>query len=146
MSDSPPIRVESDRVAFEMADGKMRRLPATYGTIHDQEGKVLPKCSVFFGPYKKLGRKVEMSRSDRRYFGGEYKAQLAKLPKIPVAGWKEIGPVAKIFYVRKGTRAPGGYHHPFAEGHRPVLFKSGRIYRLDLGSACLVDDRGYRWP
>jgi hypothetical protein len=146
VSESPSIRVESDRVAFEMADGKMLRLPASFGTFHDQEGVVLPKCSVFFGNYKKTGRKVEMSRSDKRYYGGSYKAQLATLPKIPISGWIEIGPVAKIFYVRKGPRASGGYHHPFAAGHQPVLFKSGRLYRLDLGSNCLVDDRGYRWP
>jgi hypothetical protein len=146
LAESSPIRVESDRVQFEMADGKMIRLPASYGTFHDQEGKVLPKCDVFFATYKKTGRPAKLGLGHRRYFGADYVAQVAVLPKIPIAGWKKIGEVAQIFYVRKGKRASGGFHHPFAQGHRPVLYKNGRIYKLSLGSGCLVDDRGFRWP
>jgi hypothetical protein len=140
------IRVESDRVAFDMADGKHIRLPPRYATFHDEEGTVLPKCAVFFGHFKKTRKPAEMSRADRRYFGAQHRAVLAELPKIPVDGWREIGPVKMIYYVRRGHRAPGGFHHPFAEGHRPILFKQGRLYKLELGSGCLVDDRGYRWP
>jgi hypothetical protein len=147
MSDeSPPIRVEATRVAFEMASGRLLTLPSSYGQIHDQEGKILPKCQIFFGPFKKTRRPVKMNSSHRRYFGTDYRATLAVLPDIPMDGWKKIGEVAQIFYVRKGTRAPGGFHHPYKSEHRPVLYKSGRLYKLDLGEHCRVDDRGYRWP
>lgn len=145
MSESPSIRVESDRVVFEMANGKTIRLPASYGTFHDQEGVVLPKCDVFFGPFKKTRRPVEMNRSHRRYFGADYQAVLATLPKIPKDGWKKVGEVAQILYVRKGKRASGGFHHPF-KSRQPTLWKAGRIYKLSLGDGCIVDDRGYVFP
>ncbi len=139
------IRVESDRVAFDMVDGKKLKLPASYGTLHDQEGTVLPKCDVFFGPFKKTKKPVEMSRSERRYFGAQHRAVLAELPKIPVDGWKKVGDVVMIYYVRRGHRAPGGFHHPFKSRH-PTLYKQGRLYKLSLGTGCLVDDRGYIYP
>jgi hypothetical protein len=142
------IRVESDRLMFELENGKVVKLPPSYGTIHDEEGVYLPRCEVFFGAYKKTSQPAKMSRSHRRYFGADHKAKLARLPKIPIDGWKEVGKVSKILYVRKGTRAPGGFHHPFTfnGSHRPILYKQGRLYKLSLGEGCLVDDRGYRFP
>lgn len=145
MSDAPSIRVESDRVAFEMVSGKTIRLPTSYGTIHDQEGKVLPKCDVFFGPIKNLRQPVEMNRSHRRYFGADYRAALSMTPNIPKDGWKKVGDVVQILYVRKGKRAPGGFHHPF-KSRQPTLYKNGRLYKLSLGEGCIVDDRGYVFP
>jgi hypothetical protein len=139
------IRVESDRVAFDMADGKHLKLPASYGTFHDQDGTVLPKCDVFFGKFRKTKKRVEMGRADRRYFGADHRAVLAELPKIPKDGWKQIGEVVMIYYVRRGSRAPGGFHHPFKSRH-PMLSKNGRFYKLSLGSGCLIDDRGYVFP
>jgi hypothetical protein len=142
---SSSIRVESDRVAFDMEDGRRLKLPSKYGTIHDQDGTILPKCDVFFGPWKKTQHPAEMSRNQRRYFGADHQAKLAKLPKIPIDGWKEIGKVVMIYYVRRGVRAPGGFHHPF-KSRQPTLFKNGRFYKLSLGSGCIVDDRGYVFP
>jgi hypothetical protein len=142
---SSSIQIESNRVAFEMSDGKILKLPAGYGTIHDPDGTLLPKCDVFFGPFKKTGRKAEMTRSQRRYFGSDYKAKLATLPNIPREGWKPLKTkVVQIFYVRRGTRAPGGFHHPFKRGL--TLSKNGRLYKLSAGAGCLIDDRGYVYP
>jgi len=128
-----------------MTDGRMLRLPPSYGTFHDQDGVVLPKCDVFFGPFKKTRQPVEMNRSHRRYFGADYSAVLATLPRIPVEGWKKVGDVSQIFYVRKGKRASGGFHHPF-KSRQPTLWKAGRLYKLSLGEGCLIDDRGYAFP
>jgi hypothetical protein len=139
------IRVESDRVAFDLADGKHVKLPARYATFHDQAGTVLPKCDVFFGPWKNTGKRVEMSHADRRYFGSDHKSKLAELPKIPIDGWKKVGEVVMIYYYRRGKRAPGGFHHPYKSRH-PILYKQGRLYKLSLGDGCLVDDRGYVFP
>jgi len=139
------LRIESDRVAFDLADGKHLKLPSSYGTIHDQAGAVLPRCVVFFGPFKKTRKRVEMDRAERRYFGSDHRAVLAELPKIPKEGWKRVGEVVMIYYVRRGSRAPGGFHHPFKTRH-PVLYKQERLYKLDLGENCIVDDRGYVFP
>jgi hypothetical protein len=50
-----------------------------------------------------------------------------------------------IYYVRRGVRAPDGFHHPY-KSKSPVLYKCGKLYKLDLGDGCLVDDRGYIFP
>lgn len=142
---TPEVRIEGNRVAFELVSGKAIRLPPSYGTIHDPSGKEIPKCVVYFGPYRKSSRSVEMNRSHRRYFGSDHRAKLAVVGRIPKEGWKVVGKVAMIYYVRKGTRAPGAFHHPFKSRH-PTLSKSGRFYKLSLGEGCLVDDRGYVFP
>jgi len=157
MSEDSSIRVEAHRVAFDMVNGETITLPARYGQFHDEEGIVLPKCEIFFGPFKKTRERVEMRRVHRRYFGSDHKAVLAELPNIPMDGWKKIGEVKTIYYVRRGTRAPGGYHHGYQRrgsgfwtwrtpGRHPTLSENGKIYKLSLGSGCLVDDRGYRYP
>jgi hypothetical protein len=142
---TPSIQVESNRVAFELTDGRMVRLPPGYGTFHDPSGKAIGKCEVYFGPYKKTGRRVEMNQAQRRYFGPDHKAFLAEIPKLRgLTGWKQVGRVAVIYYVRRGHRARGGFHHPF-KSKNPTLSKSGKLYKLSLGN-CLVDDRGYVYP
>lgn len=146
--DASPIRVESDRVAFDLTNGRTVVLPKSYGTFHDSKGIVLPRCVVFFGPWKKTSTRAKMDRDQRRYFGADHKAFIAKLPEIPVGGWKKVGDVTMIYYVRRGARkdaAGKGFHHPYKSEH-PVLYKQGRLYKLDLGSNCVVDDRGYVFP
>jgi hypothetical protein len=123
------------------------RLPATYGTFHDETGASLPKCVVFFGPFKKTGKRVEMTRVQRRYFGSDHPAFLAEIPKLKgITGWKVVGKVRQIFYFRRGRIARAGFHHPFASGHEPTLSKTSSLYKLSLGSGCLVDSRGYVFP
>jgi hypothetical protein len=140
---------------FEMADDSFYNkkkdgkfyflLPPHYATLHDQEGEILPKCEVFFTPWKDTGRPIETTSSHRRYFGSSHQSKLAYLPRIYVDGWKPVGEVTQIFYVRRGTRAPDGFHHPFTQ-HPPTLYKNGRLFKMALIDGCLVDDRGYRWP
>jgi hypothetical protein len=148
-SGSSPIRVESDRVGFQMTKGPDIYLPAHYATFHDQSGEVLPKCDVFFGPYRKHPGKASMGRSHSRYFGSKHKAELANIGDIPIDGWRPIGKVEQIFYVRRGKRAPGGFHHPY-QSKQPTLYEiydhGRRIYKLSLGAGCLVDDRGFVYP
>jgi hypothetical protein len=134
------VQVESNRVAFQLVDGRLVRLPPSYGTFHEPGS-----CTVYFGPYKKTRERADMNRSERRYFGPDHKAYVAILPKLSVTGWKMIGKVAVIYYVRRGQRARGGFHHPF-KSRQPMLSKAGRLYKLSLGSGCLVDDRGYVYP
>jgi len=141
----PTIRVESTRVKFETSDGKIISLPASHGTFHDPSGKEIAKCTVYFGPWKRTSRRVQMNQSNRRYFGTDYQGKLAILPDIPREGWEQVAKVVKIFYVRRGTRAPGGFHHPF-KGKPLTLSKNGSLYKLSCGSGCLIDDRGYVWP
>lgn len=147
---SSSIRVESNRIGFQMADGTDIFLPAHYATFKDQSGEVLPQCDVFFGPYKNISGRAEMGHGHRRYFGSGHKPTLANIGDIPVNGWESLGRVEQIFYVRRGRRAPGGFHHPYKTSRQPILYTQvdhrRRIYKLSLGDGCLVDDRGYVFP
>lgn len=143
---APTIQAESNRVMFEMVDGKLVRLPPSYRTLHDPTGAALPKCDVFFAPIKRTSQKVDMGRAARRYFGPEHRGVIAILPRVKDGPWKVIGRVAVIYYARLGKRAPGGFNHPF-KSRQPTLSKSSRgYYKLSLGQGCLVDDRGYVFP
>lgn len=145
MSDAPTIQAESNRVMFEMVDGRLVRPPPSFRTLHDPEGKGLPKCDVYFAPVKQTGQKVSMGRSGRRYFGKET-GTISILPKLKAGSWKVVGKVAVIYYVRLGKRARGGFNHPF-KSRQPTLSKSSQgYYKLSLGAGCLVDDRGYVFP
>jgi hypothetical protein len=160
MADPYPIRVEATSVAFVMSSGMGNgyvrvkdgervwafKMPPSYGQIHDEHGEVLPRCEIFFGPFRKTRQRVKMGRSHRRYFGSDHKGVLAHIPDIPKTGWKPVGKVKEIVYVRRGRYAPGGFYHPYADGYRPTLSKNGRLYKISLGPNCLVDSRGYRWP
>jgi hypothetical protein len=142
-TNSPTARVESNRVKFERTDGSTLSLPASYGTFHDPTGKTLPRCSVFFGPWKRTSRRVDASLDHRRYFGGTHDMRIADVD-IPKGGWRPIANVKQIYYVRRGTRAPGAFHHPFKKSL--TLSQSGSFYKLGLGGSCLVDWRGYVYP
>lgn len=142
---SSPITVESTRVSFEMVNGRKIVLPPSYGTFHDKDGEILPRCMVVFGPWKNTRRPAVMNRHQRRYFGPEYKAKMAKIASIPKEGWKQVGKVVRIYYTRRGVRAPDPFQHPF-KSRQPTLSKNGRLYKLEAGSACIIDDRGYVFP
>lgn len=136
--------VKGDHVIFRMADGSSKRLSPSYGIIHDPDGAILPKCSVFIGPCRRTSQAIEHSSKSKAYFGKKYVARKAVIAKIPQSGWQEIGEVKEILYERRGKHA-GRYYHPF-KSFSPTLLKSGRFYRLELRNGCLLDDRGFVFP
>ena len=146
-------QVEATNVKFEVeiagkdgvAKKKIVSLPASYGQFHDPSGTRFPSCRVYFGPWRRTNRPAKMNLTQRRYFGGDHKAKVAIIPSIPVSGWKVIGRVTKIFYKRRGVRAPYGFHHGYSSSSNVTLSKSGKIYEINLG-VCLVDGRGFVWP
>src|SRR5271154_1200990 len=95
------ILIKGDEVAFA-ADGNepivgLRRivikdhgvayaLPARYGIIHDPKGKHLPRCEVFFGPYRRIAGRVEMTSEAKHYFGRTYQPKRVVVDR-PVGEW-----------------------------------------------------------
>lgn len=131
------------------------RLPPRYGIIHDPKGEKLPRCTVYFGPYKIVRGTPQMTPEARKYFGSRYEAAVVEVsrPNPSNSTWEPVALVTHIFYVRgsrgNGAYAKGAYHHTFARSPL-TLDKSGKFYRLSLtpGSpnACIVDDRGFVFP
>jgi hypothetical protein len=139
------IVIKGSHVEFRMADGSRRRLPVSYGMIHDPDGKNFPRCSVFVGPVTRTQQPVKPSSKAVDYFGSKYIPRKAIIQGLVRSrNWVPVGEVAEIFYVRRGRHADR-YYHPFKR-FNPTLSKSGRFYRLDLRDGCIVDDRGFVFP
>lgn len=149
------IIVKGTAVAFSTTENSDWRkpdffLPRQYGIIHDPKGKQLPRCVVYFGRYKLVSGKPEVTKESLKYFGAQYPQKRVKVPTKPSlneATWKPVARITHIFYERKGF-AVGGYHHPF-RGSPLVLEQSGKFYRLSLtpgSDSCIVDDRGFVFP
>lgn len=140
------IIIKGSRVAFIMANGRTMRLPAGYGIIHDPDGVALPRCEVFFGPYRRTNRPaVKASKKAARYFGKQYVPKEGSVD-VPKGPWNPVGEVVEILYERtKGSQYAGKYFHPF-KSFSPTLSRCSRYYRLALRNGCIIDDRGFVFP
>ncbi len=140
------IIIKGSKVVFILSSGRRVRLPPSYGIIHDPDGKSLPRCEVFFGPYRKTKRVAnDPSRKARQYFGTNYVPREATVA-VPDGPWQPVGEVDEILYERtKGSKYAAKYFHPFKK-FSPELSRSGRYYRLALKNGCIVDDRGFVFP
>jgi len=149
--------VKGTHVMFDMADGTTIKCPARDGMLHDPRGQVWPRCRVLIGPFKRTRRKIEATKEMEKYYGKDYEpvAAIVNLPSRR-AKKKRLGEVTMIYYVRTGTRAPYGFHHPFKSEskflgavlrrHPAELYEVGQFYELVLPNGCIVDDRGYVFP
>lgn len=141
----PGIIIKGSHVVFEMEDGSTKRLPASHGIIHDPYGEHLPRCEVFFGPYRETGKPADKTWRARHYLGAKYEGHEAVVD-VPRAGWNPVGRVVELgVYLRHGDVKPGLYHHPFKGAPQP-LEKSGNYYRLIFPDNCIYDDRGIVFP
>ena len=147
--------VKGTHVALKRGDGSVLELPARYGMLHDPEGAVRKRCEVFFAPFSEVRREPpELSAAARRYLGDHYEVRLVRTD-IPKSGWVDKGLVTTIWYRRNGNRgkykANEDFVHPFRSPipfvKKPVMLsKSGRVYRIDLGTGAVIDDRGFVFP
>ena len=139
------ILIKGRAVAFEMADGREIVCPRSYGMIHDPEGRDLPRCAVFVGPYTRTKKRVDLTDSAADYFGSGYDACQAEID-VPSGPWKSQGEIAQIYYVRTGISHAGSYHHRFAESATVRLSRCRSFYRVDLPRGCVVNWRGFVDP
>lgn len=144
MSAPTSIIVKGSHVVFRMEDGSMKRLPPLYGVIHDPEGTSLPKCEVFFGPFRMTKKPIEKTWRARHYFGKDYDAHAAVVD-VPRAGWNPVGRVTEILLYWRPGKDEDLYKHPFRSAPQP-LEKSGHFYRLVFPGNCVYDDRGIVFP
>ncbi len=139
------ILVKGEKVWFTLPSGKKVVCPASFGMLHDVDGEHFGKCTLLVGPISRTTHAAPLRGKARDYFGRKYDAQIVRVPRIPAMGsFKEIGPVVQIDYTRRGAHK-GWYFHPFKRGVHPVLSKSGRWWKLEMGS-CTWDDRGIVFP
>jgi hypothetical protein len=147
-------------VSFELEDGREVVAPKSWAMLHDPDGKKWNACSGLIVPFRTRQRRAtpeEMEGAPRDYLGKQHVGYVStvRLPPRSLASWERVGPVAKIWYTRQGTRAPGPYWHPFGKrqwqylftkGKKAVLYRRPGALRIELQSGCLWDDRGIVRP
>lgn len=149
---SKPLVIKGDHVSFELDNGRIVRLPSSYGIVHDTRGTSLPRCNIYFGPFRKTDIPVYTPPSDARaYFGKRYVPRKAEVD-VPTGAWNSLGNVVQIFYRRTpGSEHGGKYFHPFYKrayfNKQPlVLSRLKSFYRIELPSGCIVNYRGFVFP
>jgi hypothetical protein len=146
-------------VVFLMDEG--RDIKSFGPLLHDESGKSWPVCSALFASFRRTNQEAtdaQMKGAPEHYLGRGYAGRVGKidLPPRSLSEWKKIGAVREIQYTRTGTKAADDFFHPFGKRHwwgwffskgkHPTLYKRGRVMRLELGSNCIVDDRGFVYP
>ena len=160
MSDARGLVLKGTDVAFELEDGREIEASKRYGMLHDETGREWPARSVLVGPFRKGGEAGDPPKRARDYLGRTYtiKQGEAKTEIVPRAlwNWDELGQVARIYYLRGGTKAPGRWQHPFNKRSafavlvkgpgKVTLYKWGAWYRLQLPRNAILDSRGFVFP
>jgi hypothetical protein len=125
--------------------------PKSYAMLHDPSGSSWPKCSVLVAPFSRRGDYVRNALA-KEYFQYEPWGGRITLPDRHLSSWKKVGPVKEIdYYWRPGEEYEGDWWHPFGEAgflfksHLPILYRSNRLLRLELGR-CTLDWRGFVYP
>jgi hypothetical protein len=139
------------RVRFVLFGNRSVRAPAGYALLHDPSGHAWPKCSGLCAPFTKTKETVD-DREARSYFGFFSDAPgLGKLvlPPKDLGSWKRVGEVDEILYTRARPNRlrsshQADYFHPF-EG-KAVLYRRGRLLRIELGRGCVWNWRGIVRP
>lgn len=141
-------------VAFKMKAGsRVVRAPKAYAMLHDPGGASWPKTSVLVAPFRRLGSSSPPSGDASSYFGYDPRRGELELPPKGLSAWREVGEVAEIDYWRTGTHE-GEYFHRFKGGGwlfsssqpLPLLYRRGRLMRLELGQGAVLNWRGFVYP
>jgi hypothetical protein len=143
--------------------GKKISPPASYGMLHDPSGESWPSDSVLVASFSKDRKEIE-DASAESYFGDPPLGGGIDLPSRDLSRWTELGSVEKIEYTRMRPHGmpaqyEGDYYHFFDssegllsilsfifKGPEPVLYRRGRLYRMELPFFAQLGDEGYVWP
>lgn len=156
--------VLGEKIRIKLSDhGRIRVLRG--GMMYDEKGTYWPKNSLLITRFdKRHGRPAtdeEYQGMNKSYLGRHYEpfVSMVDLPTRDLREWKKVGNVHTVYYVRNGTRAPGGYRHTFNKprGMQHIIFAvkgKGEVvllrykdfYRIDMPFGCMIDSRGIVWP
>lgn len=154
---------KGNEVSFKLKSGSEIFASSTYSMLHDPSGQDWPSNSVLIAPFRR--GKLEIEDSDAEdYFGASPKGGSIELPPRSLKEWKPFGPVQRIDYTRRRplglpTEFKGDYRHEFDgtegafgflfhvfEAPEVLLYKRGRLLRLELPFGAELNSRGYVFP
>jgi hypothetical protein len=138
-----------------MVEGGTIKAPASYAFLHDPAGKYWPSCSALIAPLDRRYDEEVSHGPGQQYFGHKPLAgetpDIGKLPSFKaISKWKYLGEIEEIYYTRMRPRglpnyAKDRYKHPIENG-RALLYRRGRMLRIELGSGCVWNWRGIIKP
>lgn len=134
------------------ANGRMIRPPKSFALLHDPSGSDWPRCSLLIAPFQRTRREVDYAPAVE-YFGYQPSGGGLTLPPRDLNLWTFVCEVDAIDYWRPGVDYEGDYEHYFkgrgyvwGDEQFPKVYRRGRVYRLELGGACVVNWRGIVAP
>jgi hypothetical protein len=128
------------RVAFELESGRMVRAGKGAEILHDPDGREWPDMSVLVSDFNRTGRPLKNVPDEaRRQLGDGFDPKRGRVhvPPKRLSSWREVGPVVRVEYHRRGEHhAVEGHEHEFGGGRLfssplPVLYRRVDVLRLD---------------
>lgn len=143
------------RVLFDLESGRTVKCVPGYGMMHDPDGADWPQNSVLVMPFRRTGDPIDYAPA-RHYFGAGHGVESGEvtLPPRALTAYTKVGHVKRIWYTRPGTSHPGPFKHKVNGGwldavlgkKRAILYRRGRIYRLEFPDGAVIDARGFVRP
>jgi len=147
---------KAHRVELLLKDGRTAKLPAKALMFHDETGAEWPARSVLIASGYELTREpVILGPTAARWLGRDYQGLEGKitLPPRDLRAWQIVGEAEEIYYVRRGTFAPGRFHHAFKRERfifpdhgLTMVYALGAFRRLDLPPSGVINWRGFVKP
>jgi hypothetical protein len=130
------------RIGLILASGKTLKPGGVL--LHDPEGEDWPRCSGLIMPIERTSRPINGTTRAKEYIGRNVRLGWVNTPPKQLSAWHRIGKVVgAIDYTRSGKHADD-YRHDFKED--VTAYRRGRAVRLELGSGCTWNWRGFVRP
>jgi hypothetical protein len=144
-------------VSFKLReDGREIDAAAKSGLIYCAEGSAWPRCVLMVGPFRRGGavEPDEISRAARKFLRtDDYEPNEGSFnaPAVNSSGWREVGELAKIWYLRQGAL---NYYlkHDFKKRQlwvfpvKSTLYRAGSWWKIQLPGTCIINERGLVSP
>jgi hypothetical protein len=144
-------------VSFKLDKG-MVHCPKKAGLLHDPSGSSWPRNSVLIASFQRTGQLLpeeeETDEIDSFKAGDRSKKGVLNFPPRDLSQWKRLGLVERIDYTRVGVYADD-YEHPFQQERgfwvfkekiETVLYRRGRVHRLEMPEDAELSWRGFIFP
>lgn len=129
--------------------------------LHDPQGRGIPSCQVVIkrGRMRPGAPAQNVSREAVRYFGDIpiYEMDM-RIPATRQVQWRSLGYCRQIYYDRISERMLTTGQDPFQHPYKAyreeyenaalgvATINHERVYLLDLGPSCIVNERGFVKP
>jgi hypothetical protein len=143
-------------VTIFLESGRKVRAASGAELLHDESGADWPACSGLVASFTKTGKTLpeKDTKADKHFGLSGYVIRRGKvrLPPSDLSEWHLVGRAKSIDYSRRGEHADR-YTHTFQDSgfwlwkhDLPSVYRRGKSLRIELGSGCTWNWRGFVTP